>query len=269
MHYGLFGKLPSRRDFISQGAPRAFLRLWEPWVDQGLGAMRASLGPQHWEGTFRTSPIWRFWLGSEICGEAMFGALMPSMDAVGRYFPLTAICLGDQTPLPSPPNVDAHHGWFMRLEDVMLEALDPHNAPEEILAKLASLDPAQAPDDAPEPLYSSLHPDKAPSRLTDLFAACRVAYPCNMASASFWWTLGGTQHRPTAFIRQNLPEPDMMAAMMTAHFEPEAEAAAELPHHFETTNNIETDASEVEETQQAQEEPQKPQDGIAIGIETS
>jgi len=254
MHYGLFGKLPSRRDFISQGAPRSFLKPWEEWVDKGLGALRATLGPENWEATFRTAPIWRFWLGSEICGDAMFGAFMPSVDAVGRYFPLTAICLGDQTPLPSPPNVDPHHGWFARIEDIMLEALDPNNAPEAVLAKLAASDPAEPLRESPEPLFCGLTRERQPARLTDLFAACRMAYPCKMGSASFWWTLGGIHHRPMAFVRQTLPEPELMAAMMTAHAEIVAEA--EGPQQIEATEEIKSGASE-------------PQDDIAIGIKTS
>jgi len=269
MHYGLFGKLPARRDFISQGAPRSFLRLWEEWVDHGLGAMRASLGREDWEATFRTAPIWRFWLGSEICGDAMFGALMPSMDAVGRYFPLTAICLGDQTPLPSPPNVDPHHGWFTRFEDVMLEALDPHSTPEAILAKLAALDPAaeQARDD-PQPLFSGLIEERPPSPLTDLFAACRMAYPCNIASASFWWTLGGTHYRPTAFVRQNLPAPDLMTAMMANHVVAIADESAN-PDHVAAQDKAETQDNTGKQAQHLEAEAAKPHDDIVIGIKTS
>ena len=46
-----------------------------------------SLG-QVWLDHWLRSPIWRFWLGRRIAGRTVVGALMPSVDGVGRYFPL-------------------------------------------------------------------------------------------------------------------------------------------------------------------------------------
>ena len=73
MQCGLYGKLPTKRDFIAIKAPREFLEVWEPWMQGGLSASRHALG-DNWQQTFLTAPIWRFWLGSELCGRTVLGA---------------------------------------------------------------------------------------------------------------------------------------------------------------------------------------------------
>jgi type VI secretion system protein ImpM len=44
MRCGLFGKLSAKRDFIALATPRAFLEIWEPWVQASLSASRHQLG---------------------------------------------------------------------------------------------------------------------------------------------------------------------------------------------------------------------------------
>ena len=86
MPCGLYGKLPMKRDFISVSTPQAFLERWEPWIQGGIAASRVALGAQ-WQDIFLRAPIWRFWLGAEICGRPAMGSFMPSVDGVGRFFP--------------------------------------------------------------------------------------------------------------------------------------------------------------------------------------
>ena len=88
MRCSLFGKLTAKRDFIAVCAPRDFLNVWEPWMQGGVSASRDTLG-QEWRGAFLSAPIWRFWLGAEICGTTVLGAFMSSLDGMGRYYPLT------------------------------------------------------------------------------------------------------------------------------------------------------------------------------------
>jgi type VI secretion system protein ImpM len=83
MRCGLFGKLPAKRDFVALQAPRAFLAVWEKWLQAGVSASRAELGAD-WQALFLRAPIWRFWLGAELAGAPVLGAFMPSVDGVGR-----------------------------------------------------------------------------------------------------------------------------------------------------------------------------------------
>ena len=66
MQCSLFGKLPARRDFIAIGAPREFLNAWEPWLQSAISSSRQELG-KDWQAAFLAAPIWRFWLGADIC----------------------------------------------------------------------------------------------------------------------------------------------------------------------------------------------------------
>ncbi|WP_147465045.1 type VI secretion system-associated protein TagF [Teichococcus wenyumeiae] len=85
---GFHGKVPARADFIAAGLPPAVLAGWDSWLQQALSASQARLGAA-WEACYLAAPLWRFVLSGGVCGPLpLIGVLMPSMDAVGRCFPL-------------------------------------------------------------------------------------------------------------------------------------------------------------------------------------
>ena len=88
---GFFGKLPtSRRLRISPLAPGVPGRLGRR-LQRCIGESRSALG-DGWLERYLTSPIWRFAMTSGVCGStAWIGLLMPSVDRVGRYFPLSIV----------------------------------------------------------------------------------------------------------------------------------------------------------------------------------
>src|SRR5204863_3049939 len=132
---GLYGKLPMKRDFISVAVPSAFLDLWEPWLQGGITASRLALGPQ-WQNIFLRAPIWRFWLGSRLCGLPAMGSVMPSVDAVGRFFPLTAFACGEAGSTFPLPERDRQEAWFSGIEALLLGALDEGSVYEDFLEAL-------------------------------------------------------------------------------------------------------------------------------------
>ena len=88
---GFYGKLFSTGDFVRRGFPVEIYELWDPWLQQGLLHSRAALG-EHWLDAYLSAPIWRFVLAPGLAGDAAWvGAMMPSVDRVGRYFPLTVV----------------------------------------------------------------------------------------------------------------------------------------------------------------------------------
>src|SRR5271156_5322194 len=109
MSAGLFGKLPAKRDFIGANASRRFLDVWEPGLQAGVATSKQMLGPQ-WTEAYNRAPIWRFWLGVDFCGEATIGAFMPSVDGIGRSFPL-AIFAGEGEDSLAPPELDPNDAW--------------------------------------------------------------------------------------------------------------------------------------------------------------
>lgn len=120
---GFYGKLAVRGDFIHRGLSPAFIEAWDAWLAAGLAASRQTLG-EAWLDAYLVSPLWRFAVAPGLLGaEPVCGVMMPSVDRVGRYFPLT-IAL----PLPADADigqlVSGADDWFERAEGLLLSTLE-------------------------------------------------------------------------------------------------------------------------------------------------
>jgi type VI secretion system protein ImpM len=140
MQCSLYGKVPAKRDFIALGTPREFLNVWEPWLQAAISASRTTLGNE-WQPAFLTAPIWRFWLGADICGRSVIGAFMSSLDGVGRYFPLTLFACADEGAAIPPPEYGAQDSWFDTVETFLMSTLDQDAQFETMTARLGVLPP--------------------------------------------------------------------------------------------------------------------------------
>ena len=91
MEIGFYGKLPSHGDFLRRRVPDAFVGVWDAWLQECVSASQSALGGR-WLDVYLTSPAWRFACAPGICGPApVAGLMVPSVDRVGRYFPLTVV----------------------------------------------------------------------------------------------------------------------------------------------------------------------------------
>jgi type VI secretion system protein ImpM len=223
MRCGLYGKVPMKRDFIALGAPRDFLAVWEPWMQAGVSASRQTL-KEEWQQAFLTAPIWRFWLGAELCATTVAGAFMPSLDGIGRYFPLTLFaCAEPGTAIP-PPELDAQDDWFAQAEALLLSTLDEGTAFETITAALdelrpplSTLPPARSDDmiTVPEGMVAKLGGTSPAQR----FATMRTADHGDIYSAATcWWTIGGEGYEALAMSGRRMPAPFLFTEMLTGRF---------------------------------------------------
>jgi type VI secretion system protein ImpM len=232
---GLFGKLPAKRDFIAANAPRRFLEMWEAWLQAGVATSRQILGAS-WTDAYNRAPIWRFWLGAGFSGEAIIGAFMPSVDGVGRSFPLSLFVGEGEDALP-PPELDSNDAWFEAAEAVLLEALDPAATLETVAERAAAM-----PSPALQPRTSEIGgleelPDggiviRGADRQISLafLAARRFGHRRAFASQSFWWTIGGEDFPPVALSYVGLPPAGRFAEMLTGAFAAaEPTAPSEVP----------------------------------------
>jgi len=224
MQCGLYGKLPAKRDFISMGASRDFLKAWEPWLQGGVSASRGLLGEQ-WQPAFLTAPIWRFWLGADLCGTSVIGAFMSSLDGVGRYFPLTLFACADANAAIPPPELGAQDDWFNAAEAFLMSTLDHDKTFEAITADLGGLAaPFQEFSNAPpeDMMVTSDGTVAMPAGgrgFADLFGSMRhVDHARIYAASTFWWTIGGDGFAPVALCGRHLPDPFLFAAMLTGQF---------------------------------------------------
>ena len=104
---GWFGKIPSLGDFATRRLPATFVEPWYEWLSAELSEARCVLG-EAWPAIYEQAPISCFSLGSGTVDESAWqGILVPSVDRVGRQFPLT-IALGRP---PHAPATMARQWW--------------------------------------------------------------------------------------------------------------------------------------------------------------
>jgi len=85
---GYFGKVPARADFVAARLRHDTVERWDSWLQQALATSQSILG-RPWRDLFLNAPIWRFILPPGACGaRPLVGLLTPSVDAVGRCYPL-------------------------------------------------------------------------------------------------------------------------------------------------------------------------------------
>lgn len=122
---GWFGKLASLGDFASRRLPEAFVAQCDSWLSRGVARSRQQLG-ESWLDIYLTAPLWRFALAPGVAGECWWlGALMPSVDRVGRYFPLL-LCEAFSGPPSNRAELDLAERWFDHLAQAALSTLQPN-----------------------------------------------------------------------------------------------------------------------------------------------
>jgi type VI secretion system protein ImpM len=224
MPTGLYGKLPAKRDFVAANVSRSLLEVWEPWLQSSVATSRQMLG-EGWGEAYNRAPIWRFWLGAGFCGEAVLGAFMPSIDGVGRHFPLTVFATEGEAAL-LPPEMDPNDAWCEAAEAILLGALSHDADYEGVVAAISTMaEPTmmpRIPDVAGITLlrdYVVLVRDFGDELSVAFRAARRLDHRQAFAGQSFWWTIGGEGFSSAALAATGLPAPTRFASMLTGSFE--------------------------------------------------
>jgi len=131
---GWYGKLPSLGDFASRRLSPLFVEPWDRWLATGLDAWRNA--DEAWLAAFLAAPTWRFALGAGVPfaqSPGYTGVLMPSVDRVGRYFPLTVA-----RPRGSF-ETEAPSAWLQAVEGLAVAALNDDWSADQFDAELAAL----------------------------------------------------------------------------------------------------------------------------------
>lgn len=214
---GYFGKVPTRGDFVRRRLPHAFLEPWDAWLQGAFSASKAALADA-WLDCYLTSPMWRFCLSRGICGGgAAAGVLMPSVDSVGRYYPLMLAALlpeGGRHPFAFAARAET---WFQAAEAALLGCLDKgfelealnrameslagmlDQAAEGPATALLSVDPdggfcVQMAGGDPDGLCLEFYADLLDRLVADRYAAY-----------SLWWTAGSQRVPPMLRVYGGLP----------------------------------------------------------------
>lgn len=178
---GWYGKLPALGDFASRRLDPEWISQWDAWLATGLQGLREA-APETWLNHYLASPAWRFALLPGVLAPALdaewrVGVLVPSVDRVGRYFPLVVV----SQPLPRPADLQAALAlwhWAGQLEDIAVTALQQDWGAEALDEALNELSEAtvSAPLDPPPPEPWAQH----------LAAICRDAAWRSLQGHSLW-----------------------------------------------------------------------------------
>ena len=224
-HAGFYGKIPNRGDFIKYNLPRQFIELWDDWLQSAINISRKQLD-ENWLDAYLTGPIYRFILSPGLCGEdAWMGLVMPSVDRVGRHFPLT-IC----TPLHASANpiaaLSLNQPWFKTAEKLALSALSEEFSASQFERALITLDQLLIPENdmdnrtrdraQPTPNLLTLRlpldakhrfDSRMPDLLDHILKETCFAY-------SLWSTEGSESVAPSLLVTQGLPKIAAVAALI-------------------------------------------------------
>ena len=227
---GWFGKLPSHGDFLQRRVSDAFLRSWDSWLQACIAHSREHLGDA-WLPTYLTSPVWRFFLSRGVAGGSTFaGIVLPSVDRVGRYFPLTVLA---ELPADLPVMAVAIHGreWLKKIEELALSALQSEDfdiedfdsalrASGDCLSQVERHYGVELNEEFPT---ASRH-WRLPMVSVDRVAAALIDPLVSLAGRSLqpmtvWWTEGSERMSSACLLVQGLPATNQFIAMLDGQWD--------------------------------------------------
>lgn len=203
---GWYGKMPALGDFASRRLPTQFTQRWDAWLARAIESSQAALGGA-WLDTYLSGPLWRFALSPGLIDARFwFGVLMPSVDRVGRYFPLT---IATSSSLPPTPPLATLEQWYDRASAAALECLTAGSTVERLETSLATLGPLSFyPSDtglaAGEGVIARLPATQGLER-----AFAHAATPLllrELRGASYWWARIEGIAPPAVVVHRGLPD---------------------------------------------------------------
>lgn len=217
---GFFGKLPAHGDFVQRNLCGIVVEHLDAWLQQGLAAVQQRLGAQ-WLDFYLTGPIWKFSLAPELLGDAAhIGAIMPSVDRVGRYFPLVVLITGANPNLKPMMAAEVYDAFLEDVSTDMIRTLDDPCPDADTFAQQIQSRVSALTLDAPLPpvpveerlLHLEESEQLAIRKLnnTSLRVSLHVAADC-LASRqydqySLWWTEGSARIPAQIRLCSGLPE---------------------------------------------------------------
>ncbi|WP_293266704.1 type VI secretion system-associated protein TagF [Neptunomonas sp.] len=120
----VYGKLPSHADFVSHCVdPELTSELYD-WTQQVVFHSKENMGETSWLTAYLISPVWRFYLPeTEQRKKSIIGVMIPSVDAVGRYFPMFLVFEIDAQGMKTEWLYREANPLFSLLEGVGIQAL--------------------------------------------------------------------------------------------------------------------------------------------------
>jgi type VI secretion system protein ImpM len=135
---GMYGKLPTARDFLRVNAGSDEVRNLDEWLSGALAAAQRLV--PNWESTYASSGLISFIISQpETSGRCLVGAMVPSKDANGRLYPLVIFSEVDEALLvQSYPSIPGQR-FLLDLEQLLSRRRRVHH--EKVAAAVQRLQP--------------------------------------------------------------------------------------------------------------------------------
>lgn len=225
--FGFFGKLPINGDFIQRDLPVHFTHHLDGWLQENLLACQEEL-KKNWLKHYLTSPIWRFFIAPSVIDEnAYIGILGPSVDSVGRYFPMTIATPISAKHVPSLFTV-AFQAIYSGLESVFLKYLNADSSTGSISVETLSEELLKHSTNLNE-LITTQKIDRLPDSLdshrfilsdqADISGAVSSLWLMQImqqhTGTSLWWSNGSHAFEPSLLVNRGLPSKQQFISMLS------------------------------------------------------
>jgi type VI secretion system protein ImpM len=216
---GWYGKLAMLGDFASRRLPQDFIAVCDNWLARGVEASQAQLGTR-WMEVYLHGPIWRFaWAPGVADGQWWLGVMMPSVDKVGRYFPLLIARAAPALP-GTGEGLAALEAWYRHLAAAALGSLRAGATLEDfesLLARAPGLgDSAHVPPATAHPLPGRIrHTLPGVASLTTWAQGLLVGDALQrFAGHSLWWPDHVESPDNSLSVAQGLPPPQHFSELL-------------------------------------------------------
>ncbi|MCH8507063.1 MAG: type VI secretion system-associated protein TagF [Ectothiorhodospiraceae bacterium] len=178
-----------------------------------------------WTEYYMTSPIWRFALAPGVCGgPGAMGLMIPSVDEVGRCYPLTLAHPGEYPVWAAHLRGDA---WYEEAEHVLLNALRDGMSFSGFMEGLERL---AMPGPEPLPVFRTelgaaleqqgwmVDAQLGRSRTETALGLLDRVYRRLLGGYSLWWTKGSDHVPACLLVTPGLPGAGQYAAMLDGNW---------------------------------------------------
>lgn len=202
---GFFGKVTSHADFVARRVAPGLRSQWDQWLQQGIQHARLSLGA-NWLEVYLHSPVWRFVVAGGVCGQSAWaGVMMPSVDSVGRQFPLTLIAR-----LPQDARLFGYlqngQAWFDTLERLARSSLDADFSLTAFEQALLTVRPFVGSGRATLSASGHRLTIRGLAALPGIAPALALEWSeLGLQRKSLWWTEGSQRVSPSILLFDGLP----------------------------------------------------------------
>ena len=220
---GFFGKIPLTGDFIHRRMNSVFMNRWDEWLKVNILHSQNMLG-ERWLPIYSQSPMWRFCIAPGVIDDKTYlGIMIPSVDSVGRYFPLTVVQAVETKAIPFILSTKANQ-WFQNIEDLLLDLLEGYESVVQVFdTKIAALQ-ADWINDLPS-IPSGLNTqDNNYSLQLEVSDAGSINHSLsslmlqNLLGSkkgfTFWWNEGSQAYQPNILLSDHLPEQNQFCALL-------------------------------------------------------